>query len=227
MVLCARKRFNFKIASSILMRMKQEEKKQYIIAAILALVIAGSAGVYKYHFEKPEVIMPSIPPVGTVGSDHAHASLVLMVNKSIVNFCTSQFMLKSQYVHFENNDCTTVHRHATGVTIPTFFKTIGVDLTSSCLTLPDSKHYCVNETDHLSAMINGKEFPIDQLSYYEFKNNDHILINYGPETGTELKFNYNSVPQIPLDVNEPITNPRYGKVIDVVPLVNTPMDVAQ
>ena len=34
-------------------------------------------------------------------------------------------------------------------------------------------------------------------------NNDHILINYGPETGTMLRFKYNQVPSIPVTVNEP------------------------
>ena len=203
--------------------MKLEDKKHYIVACIVAIVIASAAAVYKYHFEKPEAILPSIPVVGTVGSDHAHASLVVMADKKIVSFCSSQFMLKSQYVHFENNDCYTVHRHATGVTIPTFFKTLGVDLTPSCLVLPASTRYCANGDSHLSAMINGKEFPIEELPYYEFKNNDHILINYGTETGYDLKFNYNSVPQIPLDVNEPLVNDDFGKVIDAVPLVNDPM----
>ena len=224
-VCCAQKRFNFEMASSILMCMKPEEKKQYLIAALIAILIAGSAGVYKFYIEKPEVIPLTIPPVGIVGSSHAHASILVIAKDKIVNFCSPQFMLKSQYVHFENNDCYTIHRHATGVTIPTFFKTIGVELTESRLTLPNGIHYCTDGDDHISAMINGKDFPIAELSYYEFKNNDHILINYGPETGSALKFKYNSVPQIPLDVNEPsVTTPVFGKVIDVEPLVNTPVN---
>ena len=133
-------------------------------------------------------------------------------------------MLKSQYVHFENNDCHTVHRHATGVTIPTFFKTIGVELTPSCLSLPNGMHYCAAGADHISVMINGAEFPVTDLSYYEFKNNDHILINFGPETGAALKFKYNSVPQIPLSVNEPIVTSTFGTVIDTQPLTNTPIN---
>ena len=134
-------------------------------------------------------------------------------------------MLKSQYVHLENNDCHTIHRHATGVTLPTFFKTIGVELTPNCLTLPSGVHYCASGNDIISVMINGKYFPVDQLSYREFKNNDHILVNYGPETDSELKFKYNSVPQIPLDVNEPLVDtPVFGKVIDAEPLLNTPVN---
>ena len=222
-LLCVQLSFNFEMSSSILICMKMEEKKQYIIAAILALCIAGSAAIYKYHFEQPDIIQPVIPPVGTVGSAHAHVSLLVLAKDKVVNFCSSEFMLKSQYVHFEDNDCYTVHRHATGVTIPTFFKTIGVDLTQSCLILPNGTRYCASGADHMSAMINGKELPITELSYYEFKNNDHILINYGPETGVALKFKYNSVPQIPLDVNEPLVKKEYGKVIDTTPLINTKM----
>ena len=72
-------------------------------------------------------------------------------------------------------------------------------------------------------MLNGSEFLVADLPYYEFKNNDHILINYGPEKGAALKFKYNNIPQIPLDVNEPSGQSSFGSVIDVKPLTNVPI----
>ena len=43
--------------------------------------------------------------------------------------------------------------------------------------------------------------------------------------GSDVDWKYNSVPQIPLDVNEPLEiTPTYGKVIESEPLVNTPAE---
>ncbi len=201
--------------------MTKEERKPYIIAVIIAVIIAGSAAVYKYVIEDSMVLPTELPQVGKVGSDHAHASLLIMVGDRILNFCTPDYMLKSQYVHFEDGNCSVVHRHARGVTIPTFLKTLGIGLTEDCLTVPgDKKTYCANGKDKLRAVINGAEMPIARLPYYVFRNNDHILINFGSESEDMLRFKYNQVPQIPLDVNEPEPENMYGKVLEEKPLEN-------
>lgn len=201
--------------------MTKEERKPYIIAICVALLIAGAAAVYKFAIEDNAVLPTELPQVGKVGSDHAHASLLIMVGDRILNFCTPDYMLKSQYVHFEDNNCSVVHRHARGVTIPTFLKTIGVGLTEECLTVPgDQKTYCNNGTEKLRAIVNGSEVAISMLPYYVFRNNDHILIDYGSETAAMLRFKYNQVPQIPLDVNEPNADNMFGKVLEEKPLEN-------
>jgi len=200
--------------------MSKEQRRAYVIAIIAAVLIASSAAVYKYVIDKAPVLPVELPKIGRVGSDHAHASLLIMVGDRILNFCSPEYMLKSQYVHFENADCSVVHRHATGVTIPTFLKTIGVGLTSECLSVPNDKTYCNNGTDILRAVVNGKEIPIEILPYYVFRNNDHMLINYGPETGAKLVYKYNEVPAIPEDVNLPETDNPFGKVLEEKPLEN-------
>ena len=122
--------------------MQGDPRKPYIIAIAVALFFAGSAAVYKYGFEHKTKLPSALPIIDKVGSDHAHASLLIMVGDRILNFCSPDYMLKSQYVHFEDNNCSVVHRHARGVTIPTFLKTIGVGLTPDCLTTPaDQKAY--------------------------------------------------------------------------------------
>lgn len=70
-------------------------------------------------------------------------------------------------------------------------------------------------------MVNGAEMSVDMLPYYVFRNNDHILINYGPESGDLLRFKYNQVPQIPLSVNEPEADNPYGKILEEPKLENT------
>lgn len=202
--------------------MTPESKKSYAIAIVLALVIAGSAAAYKYTAKDEITVSKDIPPVGKVGSDHAHASLLIMIGDRILNFCSPEYMLKSQYVHFEDDNCTVVHRHATGITIPTFLKTIGVIVNKDCLTVPaDQKTYCDSGKNRLRAVVNGIEMPVESLPYYVFRNNDHILLNYGAEEGDMLRFKYNQVPQIPLEVNEPEADNPYGKILEEPKLENT------
>ncbi len=203
---------------------QNDTRKLYIASGLVALLLAVGALVYRFTIALPQTIAHTIPTVGKVGSAHAHASLLVMNKEKVVSFCDPQFMLRSQYVHFENNNCTVVHRHASGVTIPTFFKTLGVELSSMCLSIPNDGKYCDNGKDHLSAMINGKVVEISDLTYYEFKNNDHVLINYGPEQGTMLKFKFNQVPAIPMDVNEPLAADAFGNAVNtanIAPLENT------
>lgn len=185
--------------------LKQGQSFVYPVAIALALLFAGSAGVYKFFIEKPPELPRIIPELGKAGSTHAHISMLMFIGGTAVNFCEQRFMLKSQFVHFEDNNCRVIHKHATGVTLPIFFKTIGVELSETCLTLPfGTEKHCSNDTKHLSVIVNGKEVPIPDLTYYELRNNDHILINYGAEEGGMLRFKYNQVPAIPPDINEPL-----------------------
>ncbi len=202
--------------------MTKAERKPYIIAISLALLFASSAAVYKYFIQDNQILPSALPVIGKVGSDHAHASILIMVGDRILNFCSPDYMLKSQYVHFEDGNCSVVHRHARGVTIPTFLKTIGLGLSKDCLTVPtDQKSYCNNGKDRVRAVINGKEMATELLPYYVFRNNDHILIDYGNESSELLLFKYNQVPQIPLDVNEPNKDNMFGKILqEEAPLEN-------
>ncbi len=199
------------------------DKRPYIIATILAVLFAGAAFYYKFYIQEVPVAPRSLPEVGKAGSDHAHASLLIIVNGRIISFCSPEFMLKSQYVHFEDDNCTVVHRHAKGVTLPTFLKTIGVTLTPACITLPSGERNCNSGSNVLRAVINGDEVPITELPYYVFRNNDHILINYGDDVGTTLRFKYNQVPPIPTQVNVPFEedNTRYIESTTTPLLENT------
>ena len=98
---------------------------------------------------------------------------------------------------------------------------IPIGLTKDCLTIPgDQKTYCVNGKDKLRAVVNGAEMPIESLPYYVFRNNDHILIDFSSESVDMLRFKYNQVPLIPLDVNEPEPENMFGKVLEEKPLEN-------
>ena len=183
--------------------MEGRNTRIYIVAWVIAILLAGGAAVYKYHLVSRFVETREVPKLGEPGSTHAHVSLLMMNKNEPISLCDKKFMLASQAVHFEDDDCTVVHKHATGVTLQEFFKSIEVKLTPTCFTAPDHPKLCSDGKNTLRVVLNGKEISITDLTYYELNNNDHIMINFGPEEGALLRFKYNAVPSIPLDVNEP------------------------
>lgn len=183
--------------------MNKPRGMSYGTAFFIALFIAGSAFVYKNFINMPALLPREVPLLGAPGSTHAHASMLIFLGSRVADFCDPKYMLKSPLAHFEDDNCTVIHKHATGVTLPTFLRTIGVLLSSSCIVLPEDGKHCIDGGNSLRVVYNGEEVPTEELSFHELKNNDHILINYGPEEGAMLKFKYNQVPPIPLDVNKP------------------------
>ncbi len=176
--------------------MKSSSRAIYGFAFAVALLFAGSAAYYRFFLDTAYLATP-VPIVGEVGSTHTHASLLVMDRDKPVSFCMQKYMLASQVVHFEDANCLVVHKHATGVTLDTFFKTINVVLTQKCLTIPDMQPLCEDGENTLRVVVNGAEVLISELPYYELQNNDHILLNYGPEEGALLRYKYNQVPNIP------------------------------
>jgi len=183
--------------------METRSLSPYTIAIGLAILFIVGAYMYKTYANIPTLPTRKIPVVMAPDTAHTHSSLLVMIGDKVVNFCSRRYMLRSPSVHFENDDCFVVHKHSLGVTLPMFFKTIGVALSPSCITTPDEGKHCTNSTDALRVVLNGKEISVDDLTYYELQNNDHILVNYGPEKDALLLLKYNQVPSIPLNVNEP------------------------
>ena len=166
------------------------------------VVTPGGALKYEKNAAKPEEeptlgqgSLPAEP--GKAGSAHTHISLVLFVNNEAFNFFDEKYMLRSDLVHFENDDGITVHKHATGVTISHFFKTLGMELTKDCLTLHDGLQYCTNGVEKLSFLVNGAETDPDQ---YEIGDGDRVLINYGNDDRVALRLKMNNVPKVPDDI---------------------------
>ncbi len=182
--------------------MNKDLRKTYAIAFACALMVAGGAFVYKFFLEKPSVVPRVAPSIGAPGSTHLHATFLIFIGNDVADYCSAKYMLRDQHVHMENNDCQVIHKHATGVTFQTFLASVGTQLTSECITFPWNERHCNGGGRTLRTMVNGLEVPINELSFYEIQNNDHILINYGTEEGNELKFKYNQVPMVPPDVNK-------------------------
>lgn len=124
--------------------------------------------------EKQAGGMPS-DRFGEPGGVHWHADFEVVIDGDRVDFAKDKYMLQSRYVHLENGDGTTIHKHATDVPLAYFFKTIGWKLTEECLVTDTGNSYCTGEGGRLRITVNGDEIADPQ---YKFKDGDTIEVIY-------------------------------------------------
>jgi hypothetical protein len=162
-------------------RKRRNRNLMIIVPAVAALlaIMAFSVFYYSENLEKPS------HKFGALGSEHVHAAFAVKINGVKLNFSQEKYQVRSKYIHVENNDGNTLHRHATGVPVGEFFKSIGMNVTDSCFTLENGTSYCSNGNSNLEFYINGNK--TDSIANYVIKDDDRILIVYGNKNKMETE----------------------------------------
>ena len=164
---------------------KNKRKSNLMAAGILTLValIIGYSG---YVFVTMDADVPGAPPgAGKLGGEHEHASLLVRIFDDKFDFSVPSYQIKSSWIHFEESDGTTIHRHATGVTLGFLFETLNIGMDSKCFVFPDGRQFCNNEDYSLKYYINHQ--PVSDIRDYVFEDGDRILISFGPETPEQIE----------------------------------------
>ncbi|MBC8251726.1 MAG: hypothetical protein ISR80_06315 [Nitrosopumilus sp.] len=172
------------------------KSKNLTIAIILFGII--STGIFSYYIinqqEIDQEITQNLPSeqllaqrynVGNLGSDHAHAAIVIILDETQVNFGLPQFQLSSKYIHFENHNPYLIHKHATGVPLEMFFVSMGMEITKHCILVNyefvnTAEKFCTGDKE-LSVYLNGEKYN-SEISQYEINHNDRILVYFGDES---------------------------------------------
>lgn len=163
-----------------------EKRKQTLIAVGVFSVIAVIVGYSAYTFATMSQTAPGGPEnAGALGSDHAHAAILVKIFGDSFDFSAPAYQIKSSWIHFEGRDGSTIHKHATGVTLGYLFETLGLGLDDQCFRFQDGRNFCTNEDYSLKFYINGEK--VDDIRDYEISEDDRILISYGGETQEELE----------------------------------------
>ncbi len=164
-----------------------EKRKSNLIAIGVFAVIALIVGYSVYVFvNMDQSAVPGGPKnAGPLGSDHAHAGILVKIFGDTFDFSAPAYQIKSSWIHFEGNDGTTAHKHATGVTMGFLFDSLGLGLDDQCFVFKDGRSFCTDEDYSLKIFIDGE--PVNDIRDYEFVEDDKILISYGAETPEELE----------------------------------------
>lgn len=166
-------------------RHSAEKRKQTLIAVGVLAVIAVIVGYAGWIFVNMSDNVPGGPEnAGALGSEHSHAGLLVSIFGDEFDFSAPAYQIKSSWIHFEGRDGSTVHKHATGVTLGYLFDTLSLGLDDQCFVFQDGRSFCTNEDYKLVFYINGEQVP--DIRNYEIQEDDKILIAYGAETPEEI-----------------------------------------
>jgi hypothetical protein len=172
-------------------RKKRNKRLMLIIPAVAALiaVTAYALSVYSSH------VTPNNPAYGVLGSAHVHAAFAVKLNGTKLDFSDNKYQVKSRFMHVENGDGNTLHRHATGVPVAEFFKSIKMNVTDSCFTNDNGTKYCSNGKENLEFFVNGNK--TKSIADYVFNDDDRILIVYG-DSPIQVKQDLDQLQQSPI-----------------------------
>jgi len=167
-----------------------QKRKNYAIASgILGLVIV-LIGITSYNFVTMESDEMGAPDgAGALGAEHEHASILVKIFGDTFDFTAPTYQIKSSWIHFEESDGKTVHRHASGVTLGYLFETLNIGLDDKCYTFPDGRNFCTVEDKEgeeysLKFYINHEK--VSDIRDYVIKDGDRILISYGNESQEKI-----------------------------------------
>ena len=165
-----------------------EKRKQTLIAIGVLGVIAVIVGYSVWMFINMDqsTATPGGPEnAGARGSAHDHAALLVKIFGDEFDFSAPAYQIKSSWIHFEGRDGSTIHKHATGVTLGYLFETLSIGLDDQCFVFQDGRSFCSNGDYTLVFYINGEK--VSDIRDYEIMEDDRILISYGAETPEEIE----------------------------------------
>ena len=162
-------------------RKRRNRNLMIIVPAVIVLlgIMAYAVTVYSGHLERPD------QNFGALGSEHVHAAFAVKINGEELDFSQEKYQVQSQYIHVENNDGNTLHRHATGVPVGEFFASLGMNVTDSCFTLENKTSYCSDGNSNLEFYVNGNK--TNSIANYILKEDDRILIVYANKNAMETQ----------------------------------------
>ena len=170
----------------IVAKRSQAKRKTTLMAAGILALIAIIVGYSSYVFVTMDSNVPGAPPgAGKLGDEHVHSSLLVRIFGDKFDFSVPSYQIKSSWIHFEESDGTTIHRHASGVTLGYLFGSLNIGMDSKCYIFPDGRQFCTNEDYSLKYFINHK--PVSDINDYIFEDGDRILISFGSETPEQIE----------------------------------------
>ena len=172
-------------------RSHQKRKNTLLAVGILGL-IGLIVGYASFTFVTTEVGAPGSPPgAGILGDEHEHASVLVRIFGDKFDFAATTYQIKSSWIHFEESDGNTVHRHSSGVTLGRLFDTLNILIDKDCYIFADGRQFCTNEDYSLKYFINGDS--VNSINDYVVQNDDRILISYGGETEVQINQQLNEL----------------------------------
>ena len=146
------------------------------ILSMIGVIVAFAC----FEFVTSTNNVPGAPEnAGKLGAEHIHASMLVKIFGDKFDFSTPNYQVKTPWIHFENQDGDTIHRHSTGVELEFLFNSMNIAVDDNCFVFPDGRQFCTNEDYSLKFYVNQQM--VKDLRKYVVQEDDRILITYGNE----------------------------------------------
>ena len=146
------------------------------ILSMIGVIVAFAC----FEFVTSTNNVPGAPEnAGKLGAEHIHASMLVKIFGDKFDFSTPNYQVKTPWIHFENQDGDTIHRHSTGVELEFLFNSMNIAVDDNCFVFPDGRQFCTNEDYSLKFYVNQQL--VKDLRKYVVQEDDRILITYGNE----------------------------------------------
>ena len=163
----------------------QQKRKNTLLAVGILGIIGLIIGYASFTFVTMDASAPGTPPgAGMLGDEHEHASLLVRIFGDKFDFSATTYQIKDSWIHFEESDGNTIHRHSSGVTLGYLFETLNIVIDEDCYIFYDGRQFCTNQDYSLKYFINGDS--VNSINDYVIQDGDRILISYGGETETQI-----------------------------------------
>jgi hypothetical protein len=172
-------------------RRKRKRYMKIVIPVIIAVVAVAIISAIIFSLQSN-----NSNKYGPIGSAHQHAAFLVKLDGVPIDFSQGKYQVKSRLIHVENNDGTTLHRHATDVPFIEFLKSVDMDIRNGCFVRDDGIEYCDTADKKLRYFVNGTQ--TDSIADYVVNENDRILVIYGDENGNELKQEIDALREMPI-----------------------------
>ena len=166
---------------------RSAQKRSVTLKAVGILAIIATISTYaSYEFITMSGDVPGAPEnAGKLGDEHIHASILVRIFGDKFDFSLPNYQIKTSWIHFENQDGDTIHRHASGVELEFLFNSLSIAIDDKCFTFPDGRAFCTNEDYSLKYFINHKE--VNDIREYVVMEDDRILISYGSDDESAIE----------------------------------------
>jgi hypothetical protein len=159
-------------------RRKNKNTRILLIGTGIGAVIAAVAAALAYPAINP-------PEPFVLGSAHEHAVFAVILDGQKIDFSQNKYQVASRYIHVENNDGTTIHRHAEGVPFGFFLESLGMGIQGDCFVRDDGAQFCSDGSKQLRYFVNGEE--VEQIADYVVEEEDRVLVIYDNQTDQEIQ----------------------------------------
>ena len=156
------------------------------ILALIAVIVGYSVFIFMTQVDTSGAL-GAPDGAGRLGDEHEHASVLVRIFGDILDFASPAYQIKSSWIHFEDTDGTTIHRHSSGVTLGFLFNSLGFTVNDECFVFPDGREFCNGQNEDYSLKYYINHEPVSNIYDHVLEDDDRILISFGPETSEEIE----------------------------------------